>query len=39
MLGRFDHILMMVHNGLKFLLDSVRDFGGEPDIGLEKICQ
>ena len=33
MLCRFDNILMMVHDRLKFLLDGIRDLGGEPDIG------
>jgi hypothetical protein len=33
MLCRFDHILVMVHNGLKFLFAGILDLGGEPDIG------
>ncbi len=39
MLGRFDHIFMMVHNGLKFLINSVCEFGGEPDVGFQKVRQ
>ena len=33
MLGRFDHILVMVYNRLEFFLDDVRKFGSEPDVG------
>jgi hypothetical protein len=39
MLGRFYNILVMVHHGLKFLLDGVHKFGCEPDIGFQKVHQ
>jgi hypothetical protein len=31
----FYHVLVMVHNGLKFLFDGVGDLSGEPDIGFQ----
>jgi len=37
MLCQFDHIFVVMHHGLKFLFYSVRDFGGEPDVGFEEV--
>jgi hypothetical protein len=31
MLGRFDHVFMVKHNGVELLFDGVGDLGGEPD--------
>jgi hypothetical protein len=32
MLGRFDHVFVVMHNGLELLFDSVGDLCGEPDV-------
>ncbi len=37
MLGRFNHILMVPNDRFELLLDGVGHFGGEPDIGFQKV--
>jgi hypothetical protein len=32
MLGRFNHVFVVMHNGLELLFDGVGDLGGEPDV-------
>jgi len=32
MLGRFDHVFVVMHNGLELLFDGIGDLGGEPDV-------
>jgi hypothetical protein len=39
MLCRFDDVFVVMHHGFKFLFYSVRDFGGEPDVGFKEVSQ
>ena len=37
MLCRFNHVLVVPNDGFELLLDGVGHFGGEPDIGFQKV--
>jgi hypothetical protein len=39
MLSRFDYVFVVMYNGLEFLFNCFGEFGGESNIGFEKVGQ